>query len=173
MKQLGGTDLKRLHRSWQRRTSGRMILLLDSVQTPWNVGAIVRTAAAMRVESLLLCGDTALPTHPRSRQTSLGTERYLRWQEFPSAVEGIAAARDDGFQVVGLELADGAVPMPEAEIGPDVCLALGHEGNGLGAASLAACDVVAFIPQLGRVGSLNVAAAAAMGCYEVRRREWA
>ena len=172
MKQLGGTDLKRLHRSWQRRTDGRLALLLDNVQTPWNVGAIVRTAAAMRAESLLLCGDTALPTHPRSRQTSLGTERYLQWQEHASGVDGIAAATEDGFQVVGLELADAAVPITEAELAADVCLALGHEGHGLGAASLAACDIVAFIPQLGRVGSLNVAAAAAIGCYEVRRRTW-
>ena len=61
MKQLGSTDLKRLHREWRRRTEGRVALLLDSVQTPFNVGAIERTAAAMRVDDVWLSGSTADP----------------------------------------------------------------------------------------------------------------
>src|ERR1700704_4750066 len=75
-RQLRGTELKRLHRSWARRTERKVWLLLDSVQTPWNVGAIVRTAAAYKVEELLLVGASVTPSHPRSRKTSLGTERY-------------------------------------------------------------------------------------------------
>ena len=47
---LGSTDLKRLHREWRRRADGRVAVLLDSVATPANVGAIVRTAAALRIE---------------------------------------------------------------------------------------------------------------------------
>jgi tRNA (guanosine-2'-O-)-methyltransferase len=54
-----------------------------------------------------------------------------------------------------------------------VCLAFGHEDKGLSPLTLAASDVVAFVPQLGKVGSLNVAAAAAIALYEVRRRAWA
>ena len=53
-----------------------------------------------------------------------------------------------------------------------MCLALGHEDRGLSTLTLAACDEVAFVPQLGKVGSLNVAQAAAMAMYEVRRRSW-
>ena len=63
-KQLRGTELKRLHRSWAHRTERTVWLLLDSVQTPWNVGGIVRTAAAYRVDELLLVGTTASPSHP-------------------------------------------------------------------------------------------------------------
>ena len=74
--------------------------------------------------------------------------------------------------IVGLELADHAVPLFQLSVGPDVCIAIGHEEHGLTVGTLAACDAVAFIPQLGRVGSLNVATAAAIAIYELRRRDW-
>ncbi len=73
---------------------------------------------------------------------------------------------------MGLELADNAVPLYQLRPGPDVCLALGHEDHGLSPATLSACDTVAFLPQVGRVGSLNVATAAALAIYEVRRQGW-
>ena len=65
------------------------------------------------------------------------------------------------------------MPLHEAPLGGDVCLALGNEDRGCSAALLAAADAVAYIPQAGKVGSLNVAAAAAIALAEARRREWA
>jgi tRNA (guanosine-2'-O-)-methyltransferase len=172
VKPLRDTDVKRLNREWRRRTEGRVALLLDGVQNPFNVGTIVRTAAAMRVEHLYLSAATA-PSHPKVGKTALGSERYLTWSDHPTIVDALGALRDDGFAVVGVELAAGAVPLVEARLGDAVCFALGHEDRGLSAACLAACDEVAYIPQLGRVGSLNVAQAAAIAVYEARRREWA
>jgi tRNA (guanosine-2'-O-)-methyltransferase len=64
------------------------------------------------------------------------------------------------------------VPLHEAPLHGDVCLVLGNEDHGCSAALLAAADVVAYIPLLGRVGSLNVAAAAAIAIAETRRQEW-
>ncbi len=75
--------------------------------------------------------------------------------------------------MVAIELAAGAVPLHEAPLEGDICLALGNEDRGCSAALLAAADVVAYIPQAGKVGSLNVAAAAAIALAEARRREWA
>lgn len=172
MKNLGDTDIKRLNREWRHKTEGRVALLLDSVQTPYNVGALVRTAAAERVEHLYLAGASTAPSHPASRKVSLGTERYLEWSSFEKVAEAIDAVKDAGYRLIGIELADGAVPLHEARLGTDVCLALGHEDRGLSPLTLAACDEVAYIPQLGKVGSLNVAHAAAIGIYEARRRHW-
>jgi tRNA (guanosine-2'-O-)-methyltransferase len=169
---LGDTELKRLHRRWRRRTEGRLALLLDSVQTPFNVGAIVRLAAAERVEHLYLGGATISPGHPKAAKTSLGTERYVTWSAHPEVEGAIDAAKDTGFFLLGLELAEGAVPLHQVALPGDVCVAVGHEDNGLSPLTLAACDAVAFVPQLGRVGSLNVAHAAGIAVYEVRRREW-
>lgn len=172
MKQLRPTDLKRLHREWNRRSSGRIALLLDGVQSPYNVGAIVRTAAAFRVEHLYLSGPTTSPASAKSAKVSLGTERYLSWTAFERGADAADAAREDGYSVVGLELADAAVPLHQLAAGPDVCLVVGNEDHGITPATLAACDAVAFLPLMGRVGSLNVATAAAIGLYELRRQGW-
>jgi tRNA (guanosine-2'-O-)-methyltransferase len=172
MKNLGDTELKRLHREWRHKTEGRVALLLDSVQTPYNVGAIVRTAAAERVEHLYLAGASTAPSHPASRKVSLSTERFVEWSSFEDVNDALDAVKDAGFRLVGLELAEGATPIHEAVLGDDVCIALGHEDRGLSPKTLAACDELAYIPQLGKVGSLNVAHAAAIGIYEARRRHW-
>jgi tRNA (guanosine-2'-O-)-methyltransferase len=172
VKNLGDTELKRLHRHWRQRTNGRVALLLDSVQTPYNVGAMVRLAAAERVEHLYLGGPAISPSHPKAGKTSLGTERYVTWSTHEAVEGALAAAREAGYFLLGLELADGAVPLHEVTLPADVCVALGHEDRGLSPVSLRSCDAVAFVPQLGRVGSLNVAHAAAIAVYELRRREW-
>ncbi|MFI5047674.1 MAG: TrmH family RNA methyltransferase [Acidimicrobiia bacterium] len=172
MSQLRSVDLKRLHRSWQRRTDQRVALLLDGVQDPFNVGGIVRTAASMRVEHLYLCGHATVPTHPKVGKTSKGTERYLQWSEHEHTLDGIAAARADGLRVVALELTGTAAPLFELDLSSDVCLVIGNESHGASEEALGACDAIGYVPLLGRVGSLNVAAATAVALYEVRRQAW-
>jgi tRNA (guanosine-2'-O-)-methyltransferase len=172
-RQLGATDVKRLNRAWRRRTQARVGLLLESVGQPFNVGSIIRTAAAFGVDQVWLCGDTAAPEHPAARKTALGTDRYLSFEALPDARAGVAAARAAGLRVIAIELASDAVPLHEAPLEGDICLALGHEDRGCSAALLAAADVIAYIPQAGKVGSLNVATAAAIALAEARRREWA
>jgi tRNA (guanosine-2'-O-)-methyltransferase len=172
MHQLRGTELKRLHRTWRRRNSGRLALLLDSVGNPYNVGSIVRTAAALGVETLYLAGESASPRAPKAQKTALGTDRYLEFTEHASVTEAAVTARADGYWVLGLELADPAAPLAELDLARDICLVLGHEEHGISTAGLAACDAIGFIPLTGRVGSLNVASAAAIACYEVRRQQW-
>jgi tRNA (guanosine-2'-O-)-methyltransferase len=171
--QLRATELKRLHRTWRRRNAFRLALLLDGVGNPYNVGSIVRSAAALGVETLYLAGESATPRAPKAQKTALGTDRYLTFTEYPAVAEAAAAARADGFFVVGLELADPAAPIAELDLARDVCVMLGHEDHGISQAGLAACDAIGYIPLTGRVGSLNVASAAAIACYEVRRQHWA
>lgn len=172
MKQLDGTGMKRLHREWRRRTQGRVALVLDDVEGPFNVGAIIRTAAALRVDDVWLAGRTPEPGDAKVGKTALGTDRYLTFHRADTAVDAIGSARDAGYRVVGLELAERALPLHELEAVDATCLVVGHEDRGCSAATLDACDEVAFVPQLGRVGSLNVATAASIALYELRRRAW-
>jgi tRNA (guanosine-2'-O-)-methyltransferase len=171
-RQLRPTDIKRLNRQWRRATTARIALLLDSVTQPFNVGSIIRSAAAFGVERVWLTGNTALPSHPAARKTSLGTERLVSIEEEPSPAAAAKAAAAAGFRVVAIELADGAAALHDAPVGGDICLAFGNEDHGCSPALLAAADAVAYIPQVGRVGSLNVAVAAAVALAEARRREW-
>lgn len=172
MRQLDSTGMKRLHREWRRRTEGRLGLVLDNVEGPFNVGAIIRTAAALRVEDVWLAGRTPEPTDTKVAKTALGTDRYLTFHRCDDGATGAAAARAAGYEVVAIELADEAVPLHELALGDATCLVVGHEDRGCTPATLAACDRVAYLPLLGRVGSLNVATAASIACYEVRRQRW-
>jgi tRNA (guanosine-2'-O-)-methyltransferase len=171
-RQLRPTDVKRLNREWRRRTEGRLALLLDSVSQPFNVGSIVRTAATFGAESIWLCGNTPDLDLPAVGKTALGTDRFLAAYREPSPVAAAKAAASGGFRVVAVELASGAAPLFEADLDGDVCLAIGNEDHGCSPALLAAVHAVAYIPQVGRVGSLNVAVAAAIALAETRRREW-
>jgi tRNA (guanosine-2'-O-)-methyltransferase len=172
MKPLDPTGLKRLHREWRHRTEGRLALILDSVQGPFNVGSILRTAAAYRVEHVWLAGATATPRLPSVQKTALGTDRYLTFSTVERAVDAVADARDQGLHVVAVELAYEARPLHEVGLGGAVCFVIGNEDHGVSAAALRACDRVAYLPQLGKVGSLNVAVAASLALYEARRQEW-
>ena len=171
-RQLRPTDVKRLNRAWRRRTDGHLALLLDSVSQPFNVGSIVRTAAAFGVESIWLCGNTPALDLPAVGKTALGTDRFLDSFREPAPAAAAKAASAAGFRVVAVELATGAAPLAQAPLDGDICLAIGNEDHGCSPALLAAADAVAYIPQVGRVGSLNVAVAAAIAMAEVRRREW-
>jgi tRNA (guanosine-2'-O-)-methyltransferase len=171
-RQLRPTDVKRLNRQWRRSTTSRLALLLDSVAQPYNVGSIIRSAATFGTERIWLCGNTAPLTHPSVGKTALGTDRFLETEVSPDPLAAVKAARGEGFRVVAIELASGALPLYQAPLDGDVCLVLGNEDHGCTAALLAAADAVAYIPQPSRVGSLNVAAAAAVALAEARRREW-
>jgi tRNA (guanosine-2'-O-)-methyltransferase len=172
MKQLDGTGMKRLHRDWRRRTSGRLALVLDNLEGPFNVGAVIRTAAALRADEIWLAGRTPEPTDGKVGKTALGTDRYVAFHRSGTAVDAVAEAQAAGYQVVALELADVATPLHELALGGATCLVIGHEDRGCSPATLAACDAVAYLPLLGKVGSLNAATAASIACYEVRRQAW-
>ena len=77
MRELSPTEVKRLHREWRRRTTGRLALVLDGVQAPFNVGAIIRTAAAYRLDTLWVTSNATGPDHPKVGKTALGTERFF------------------------------------------------------------------------------------------------
>lgn len=173
MQQLNGTGLKRLHRTWRRENERSLAVLLENVQSPFNVGSIVRTAAAMGAERLYLTGSTPEVHSSGVQKAAMGTDRYLDCERFVTVAEAVSKAHDDGFLVAALELADEAVPLFAADLAGDVCLLVGHEDRGVSAEALSLCDMVVFAPQLGKVGSLNVASALAIGAYEVRRQGYA
>ncbi|RJQ71674.1 TrmH family RNA methyltransferase [Pseudonocardiaceae bacterium YIM PH 21723] len=172
MSQLRSTDLKRLHRSWRRSSEVRIAVMLEQLQGPFNVGAITRTSAAFGADELLLIGNSIPPDNAKAQKTAMGTDRYLKVSAFETIADGAKYAREAGYHLLGLELASEARPLHALELARDVCIVVGHEDRGLSADALSLCDSVGFIPQLGKVGSLNVATAAAIATYEIRRQDW-
>jgi tRNA (guanosine-2'-O-)-methyltransferase len=170
---LRSTELKRLHRQWRRSTDLRLGLVLDGVQNPYNVGALLRSAAAYNVETVWLVPPTPGPDHPGVAKTALGSDRFTPCRTPSSGPEALSEARDKGMATVAIELAAGAEPLFSLQLGRAVCLVLGHESRGVHRDTLRHVDHVAFLPQLGKVGSLNVAQAGAIAFYEAARQEWA
>lgn len=171
-KPLGPTELKRLHRDWRRRTDLRMSMILDGVQNPYNVGSILRSAAAYKVETIWLAPPTIPVTHAKVAKTALGCERLVETVVTETTEEAVAAATAAGFTTVAVELTATASPMFELDLGASVCLVLGHEDRGVHKDTLAMVDHVGFLPQLGKVGSLNVSQAATTALYETARQAW-
>lgn len=172
-KSLSDTEIKRLNRGWRRRTSGVLDLVLVGLSNPYNVGSILRTAAVLGVRTVHLVGATPGPDHPGVRKTGLGTEHKLSTQRHDDLAAAVSAVRAEELQVLALELATGAAPLHDHLVGDRVALVIGNEGHGLSPASLALCDAAVYLPQVGRVESLNVATATAIAAYEIRRQEWA
>ena len=106
------------------------------------------------------------------RKTALGTERFLTWEREPSRPRRRRPPPPRGCGWSRSSWPRARSRCYEAPVGGDVCLAIGNEDHGCSPALLAACATAAYIPQIGRVGSLNVAVAAAVALADARRREW-
>lgn len=153
-------------------SAARLVVGLDGVSNPDNVGAIFRTAAAFGAGAVLLSPDCASPLYRKAVRTSMGACLRLPFSHGASWSACLRALDDHGARIIALTPAAEARTLEAAAagLGPDQprALLLGAEGPGLGAASVAAASEHVRIPMSGGVDSLNVAAAAAVALYRLR-----
>ena len=147
----------------------RRVLVLEEVNTHTNVGVVIRSAAALGFEAVLLDARSADPLYRRSVRVSMGaalTVPHARLDPWPA---GLAVVRAAGFRIVALT-PGGNVDLDDVRPAPEdrIALLLGAEGAGLTPAALAAADLRVRIPMAGGVESLNVGAAAAVACWALR-----
>lgn len=150
----------------------RRIMVLEDIVDHTNVGAIFRSAAALGVDAVLVTPRCADPLYRRSIRVSMGTVFQVPWTRMDPWPGGIAQLQAAGFTVAALALSDESVPLDALEADPPekVAVVLGTEGDGLGARTVAAADLVVRIPMAGGVDSLNVAAASAVAMWALRDR---
>jgi tRNA G18 (ribose-2'-O)-methylase SpoU len=152
---------------------GHRLVVVERVANADNVGAIFRHAAAFGVDGVLLDPTCTDPLYRKAIRTSMGASLripFARMDQWPAALAGLRA---QGYSLVALTpAADRTLPEVARTIGGEnVALVVGHEGEGLSAEALAACDRRARIPMAPGVDSLNVATACAIALYELRRDE--
>jgi tRNA G18 (ribose-2'-O)-methylase SpoU len=146
-----------------------VVAVLENIRSLWNVGSVFRSADAAGLESLVLAGFTGRPPRAEISKTALGAEESVPWDEAASAAEAVGRFRAEGRFVIALERTGASVPVAEAEVRFPCAVLLGNEVSGLGEEALARADLVCHIPMHGVKGSLNVAVAAGVAFYELRR----
>jgi tRNA G18 (ribose-2'-O)-methylase SpoU len=145
----------------------KRVLFIEGMVNHTNVGAIFRSAAAMRMDAVLVDYQCADPLYRRAIRTSMGTVFQLPWTR--SSLDDIAI--DERFEKIALTPGGDAVDI-RTITWHDIdrlILMIGTEGDGLSAAALAASNRRVVIPMSVGIDSLNAAAAAAVACYEVSR----
>ncbi|MCC8034692.1 MAG: RNA methyltransferase [Rikenellaceae bacterium] len=137
-------------------------VILDGIRSLNNVGSVFRTCDAFAVEKLYLCGITATPPDREIHKTALGAENTVPWEYYRSAPEAIGHLRDEGYNIVAVEQAEGSVPLQgfECPEGGKFALIFGNEVFGVSDGCMALCDGAVEIPQAGTKHSLNIAVAA-------------
>lgn len=148
----------------------RRVVVLEDIVDHTNVGAVVRSAAALGVDAVLVTPRCADPLYRRAVRVSMGTIFQVPWTRIDPWPAGIEQLRALGFTVAALALGDDAVPLDELAAHPPdrLALVLGTEGDGLAARTIAGADLTVTIPMMGGVDSLNVAAAGAVAFWATR-----
>lgn len=147
-----------------------LAVVLEDIVDHTNVGAILRSVAALGADAVLVTPRCADPLYRRSVRVSMGTVFQVPWTRLPVWPEGADELRARGFTVAALALTDEAVGLDEIVLPERTALVLGTEGDGISARGLASADCHVRIPMAGGVDSLNVAAAAAVAIWELSRR---
>jgi len=155
----------------QARGSGRpaLVLVLDGVEDPQNLGAIVRSALALGAHGVVIPRDRAVGVTPAAAKASAGAVERCPVARVVNVAKTIEALKAAGVWSVALAQ-DAKRPLRGLDLAGPTALVLGSEGEGLRPLVRRSCDLEARIPMGGDLESLSVAAAAAVGLYEVARQ---
>ena len=151
----------------------RRIAVLENVVNPTNVGAIMRSAAALNVDGVLLTRACSNPLYRRAIRVSMGTVFQIPWTILPEETgwphPGLEFLRAFGFRTAALALCEDSLSIDDPALRKEdkLALILGTEGDGLAAATIAGCDYTVKIPMAHGVDSLNVAAASAVAFWQL------
>ena len=132
--------------------------MLDNIRSLNNIGSVFRTSDAFLVDSIMLCGITAVPPSPEIHKTALGAEMSVRWEYFPDTMECVRELHRRGFKVCVLEQVKESVRLNDFRpvAGEKYAIVAGHEVHGVDPDVVNAADVCLEIPQFGTKHSLNV-----------------
>lgn len=144
-----------------------LTVVLDDVRSMHNVGSVLRTSDAFRVEEVVLCGITGTPPHPEIHKTALGAEDSVRWRHAESALQAVEQLKARGVTVLSVEQAEGSTMLPAfcANRHQRYAIVLGNEVKGVHQEVIDASDGCLEIPQLGTKHSMNVSVTAGIVIY--------
>lgn len=147
------------------------IVVLDNVRSQHNVGAVFRTADAMLLEGVYLCGICCCPPNQEIHKTALGAEESVDWTYFADTKEAIRVLKEKGYTCYAVEQAHDSITLEQAAAQTNgqskIAVILGHEVFGVQQEVVDACDGCIEIPQYGTKHSMNVSVTAGIVMYRL------
>ena len=146
----------------------RFFVILDHLEDPHNLGAIIRTCEAAKVDAIIMPKDRQAQVNSTVMKTSAGTLDNVNIVTVTNLVSTIDELKKDGFWIVGTALED-SVDYRSIDYSGKIALVIGNEGSGMSKLVKNACDFIAKIPMYGTTNSLNASVASGIMIYEVIR----
>lgn len=145
-----------------------IVVILDHLEDPHNLGAIIRTCEAAGIKGIIIPKDRQVGVNSTVMKTSVGTLEKVKVAEVTNIVNTINKLKKNNFWIVGTALED-SVDYREIDYSGKIALVIGNEGNGISSLVRKNCDFIAKIPMYGDVNSLNASVAAGIMIYEIIR----
>lgn len=169
MRKLSITELNRIDKEEFKKVEKLpVIVVLDNVRSLHNVGSVFRSSDAFRVESIYLCGITAVPPQPEIHKTALGAEETVEWKYFKHTQDAVHELKNDGVEVLAIEQVEGSIMLQDfiPESNKKYAIIFGNEVKGVQQEVVNMCDNCIEIPQFGTKHSLNVSVTAGILIWE-------
>ncbi len=148
------------------KTEAPLLLILDHIQDPQNLGTLIRTAEAVGVDGLLLPDRRAAGVTPAVSNASAGAVEHLPVAQVTNLNRTIDQLKKQGVWVVGLDTGDDAISLDKADLTGPLALVVGGEGSGLSRLTREKCDFIVQLPMVGQVESLNASVAGSIVLYQ-------
>ncbi|AJW63914.1 Putative TrmH family tRNA/rRNA methyltransferase [Elizabethkingia miricola] len=164
LEELGRVDIE----TFKQSEKIPVIVLLDSIRSMNNVGAVFRTADAFIIEKVVLCGITPQPPHREIHKAALGATESVDWYYEKDVTDALQKLKSEGYKILGIEQTTGSIALNEQVISKDekYVVIMGNEVDGVSDEALALCDGFIEIPQMGTKHSLNVSVCAGIIMWE-------
>lgn len=157
--------------SFTEETKAPLLLLLDGIEDPHNMGAIIRTAECCGATAVLIPKRHSAPINATVAKTSAGAVEFMPLVQVGNVAQTIEDLKKQGFWVLGAHM-EGQQTMYQADMTVPLVLVIGNEGKGLSRLTKEKCDFLVTIPMYGKLNSLNASVAAGLLVYEaVRQRQ--
>jgi tRNA (guanosine-2'-O-)-methyltransferase len=174
MQPLKRTKIRKFFKDYKEKlesTDIEVIFLLQSFESPLNVGHMFRLADAVAASKIILTGRTPVPPNSEIRITSMGKEDVIPFEHFPRLEDAIMHIKSENFQLVSVEITENSKIYTDAEYKDKVCFVLGNENDGVYPSALSASEETIYIPMFGNNNSLNVHVSASIVVYDFLRRK--
>ncbi|HMO18515.1 MAG TPA: 23S rRNA (guanosine(2251)-2'-O)-methyltransferase RlmB [Oligoflexia bacterium] len=153
-----------------KSSANGLIVALDQVQDPQNLGAIFRVVECAGLSGILYPERRSAAVSALVRKISAGATEFVPFAEVTNLSRALEVAKKEGFWVYGTALDDGSVSIYNSDINTPAILVFGSEGVGIRRQTMKQCDMLLHIPQYGLIQSMNVAASVAVVSFEFRRK---